>query len=224
MGRSDEAADALEKPEHLVKVAPFYLDITETTNEQYAKFLAASNYPVPATWKNDRFPENEAQLPVTGVSWEDASAYAAWAGKRLPTEEEWEFAARGTDGRMYPWGAQPQPGLSNIDDTGSKKTRPVRIGSYPDGKSPFGILDMSGNVWEWTSSDLTAYPGGTPPELPEGYGRLKIIRGGSFSVPPARATTTFRRGWPATSNDFPAGTKADYSQTGFRCAQNAPQQ
>jgi serine/threonine-protein kinase len=230
MGRNDESADVLEKPEHVVTVLPFYLDINETTNEQYEKFVTANNYPPPSLWKTGKYPEAEAQFPVTGVSWEDASAYAAWAGKRLPTEAEWEFAARGTDGRLYPWGTPAQgstpaqAGLSNINEGGNKRTAPVKVGSYPEGKSPFGILDMSGNVWEWTSDDLAAYPGGAAQPLPEGYGRLKIIRGGSYSVPPERATTTFRRGWPASTNDIPKGAKIDYQQTGIRCAQDAPGQ
>src|SRR5688572_1012757 len=113
MGRDD--GDEYERPAHLVTVKPFFIDLNEVTNEDYEKFVKEKGYQPPASWKTGTYPEGAGRLPVTGVNWEDANAYAAWAGKRLPTEEEWEFAARGADGRTYPWGNEWQPGQANAD-------------------------------------------------------------------------------------------------------------
>jgi formylglycine-generating enzyme required for sulfatase activity len=115
-----------------------------------------------------------------------------------------------------------QPGFSNVAEPGGSKKKLAPVGSFAQGVSPFKVLDMSGNAWEWTASELKAYPGGTLPPQQEGYQNLKVIRGGSYAVPPERATATYRRGWPASRQDWPDGQKPDYSQTGFRCAQDAP--
>ncbi len=221
LGRND-GTDEYDRPSSQATVKAFFMDITEVTNEQYQKFVDENNATPPPSWKDQKFLAGTEKLPVTEVSWEDATAYAGWAGKRLPTEEEWEFAARGPDNRLYPWGMEWQPGFSNVTepDGGKKKLAPV--GSFAQGVSPFKVLDLSGNAWEWTASELKAYPGGTLPVQPEGYRNLKVIRGGSYDVPPERATATFRRGWPASRQDWPEGKKPDYSQTGFRCVQDAP--
>lgn len=217
VGRED--GDEYERPAHLASISPFYLDKTEVTNADYKKFVEATSHGAPAGWQASTFPEGTEQYPVTGVTWEDATAYAAWAHKRLPTEEEWEFAARGTDGRRYPWGFEWRTGLADVAVSKTDKRQLVAVGQYPKGASPFGALDMSGNAWEWTASDFAAYPGGTVPEMTE-YSHLKVIRGGSYAGPPERASATARRGWPAGPNDWPASAKSDYSQTGFRCAQD----
>ncbi|MGB9871172.1 MAG: SUMF1/EgtB/PvdO family nonheme iron enzyme [Anaerolineae bacterium] len=132
------------------------------TNAQYARFLQANPwYPVPYVdeeWARPynwdpvtrTYPEGKANHPVVLVSWEDAQAYCAWAGVRLPTEEEWERAARGEDGRAYPWGASFDPTRANVRESGIGSTTPVGI--YPEGASPYGLLDCAGNVWEWTST------------------------------------------------------------------------
>ena len=99
MGR-DDAEESDERPAHSVTVKPFFMDLTEVTNEQYQKFVAENNYPPPPSWPDGNLPPGSEKLPVTDVTWEDARTYASWSGKRLPTEEEWEFAARGTDGRI----------------------------------------------------------------------------------------------------------------------------
>jgi serine/threonine-protein kinase len=220
-----DSGDDYERPATPVTVKPFFIDLTEVTTEAYLKFIEAASYAPPPSWKEGKPAAGTEKLPVTDVSWEDSNAYAAWAGKRLPTEEEWEFAARGTDNRLYPWGMEWQPGLANVTEQSSEKRKLVAVGSLAQGASPFGVFDLSGNAWEWTASDLKAYPGGTL-KVPPGYEdtRLKIIRGGSFAVPGERATATVRRGWPASREEWPAGanTSPDYSQTGFRCVRDVP--
>jgi formylglycine-generating enzyme required for sulfatase activity len=207
MGR-DNGVDEAERPEHQVKVEPFFIDTYEVTNEDYQKFVRATGHRAPMTWQKGTFPSDGQSKPVTGVSWDDANSYAQWAGKRLPTEEQWEFAARGTDGRIYPWGNSWQQDSANAA-AASKGT--TEVGSYK-GTSTFGVFDMIGNAWEWTASDFRAYPGGRlPASVPSG--ELKVIRGGSYESTRAYATTTYRTGWPAR------GAKT-YDQTGFRCVKD----
>jgi formylglycine-generating enzyme required for sulfatase activity len=209
MGR-DKGKDEAERPAHQVKVGSFYIDIYEVTNEDYEKFVQATGHHAPTTWSNGRYPTNASRRPVTGVTWDDANAYAKWAKKRLPTEAEWEFAARGTDRRVYPWGNDWQPGSANANGASQGM---ADVGFYK-GTSPFGAFDMIGNAWEWTASDLRAYPGGSlPPNLPGG--NLKVIRGGSYESTKEYATTTYRTGWPARG-------AATYAQTGFRCVSDIP--
>ena len=191
MGRND--GDEYERPAHAVSVKAFYLGAHEVTCEQYAKFVTETGYAPPPTWPGGRYDPAGARLPVTGVSWADAQAYARWAGLRLPTEDEWEFAARGTDGRLYPWGNGWQPNAANAAQ--SSAGRMVAVGSFTSGASPFGALDMVGNAWEWTSSSLKAYPGGRLPE--QSAGDLMDIRGNYWNGKATQATATFRRGSPA---------------------------
>ena len=206
MGRKE--GDEAERPEHGVTVKPFFIDTYEVTNEDYEKFVEATSHRPPTSWKNGSFPSGTARKPVTGVMWDDANAYAKWAGKRLPTEEEWEFAARGTDGRIYPWGNDWQQGLANAN---SANQTMADVGAYK-GTSPFGAYDMVGNAWEWTASNFRAYPGGRLPANQPG-GELKVIRGGSYESTKEFATTTYRTGWLAR------GART-CDQTGFRCAQD----
>lgn len=220
LGRND--GDDIDTPAHPASVKAFFIDQTEVTNEQYKLFVDATNHTPPPYWKGKSFPEGQDRMPVTEVTWEDATEYARWANKRLPTEEEWEFAARGTDGRLYPWGTEFQAGVANLRDAAADPKSIANVsqaGSYPQGNSPFGIQDMIGNVWEWTSTTMAAYPGGKV-QNQEGYKNLKVIRGGSWKTDPKQATATFRRGWPAGKGDWPAGISPDYSSTGFRCVQD----
>lgn len=212
MGRDD--GDNYERPAHEVKVAPFYIDQLEVTCEQYQRFVEEKHHKAPPGWRAGTYPQGWAKLPVTGVSWKDAGAYAEWLGKRLPTEAEWEFAARGTDGRRYPWGRDWDPKGANAE--GSGPGRPTEVGLHPQGASPFEVQDMAGNVWEWTADSIHSYEGGNIPEdkfSPDAKNRLKVIRGGCYLSDARSANGTYRRGWPATG--------ADYTQTGFRCAKDA---
>jgi len=207
----DEAGDEYERPAHTVTVESFFLDETEVTREAYATFLAATGRKAPSGWRDRVPPEGTSKYPVTGVTWDDADAYAKWAGKRLPTEAEWEYAARGTDGRQYAWGDDWKSEHANAFT--SSASRLTDVGSYPEGRSPFGALDMCGNAWEWTASRLEPYPNGklpTPPAKNE-----MIIRGGCWKSDGSQATTTYRWGWLARG-------ARDYSDTGFRCAKDGP--
>jgi eukaryotic-like serine/threonine-protein kinase len=211
MGRDN--GDEAERPAHQVKVKPFFMDLTEVTIEDYLAFMRATGRRIS---KDFYVPGSQTEkLPITGVAWNDANEYAKWADKRLPTEEEWEFAARGTDGRLYPWGNRSwTPVVANVNNAQGHLTN---VGVH-EGKSPFGLSDMIGNAWEWTASDFRTYPGGSiPRDLPSGD--LKVIRGGSYDSDLNTATATYRRGYPARGN-------YDYSKTGFRCAKDltsAPQ-
>lgn len=206
MGRDDGKSDA-EKPAHKVSVLPFFIDIYETTNEQYAEFIKAAKYQPPTEWKNNSYPEKQEKFPVVGVNWEDASAFCKNAGKRLPTEEEWEFAARGTNNYLYPWGNDWKQSNANIDTQSF-----AEVGKYK-AVSPFGIYDMVGNAWEWTASDFKAYPNGKLPQVFVGKTNLKTIRGGSFKETKDFATATNRVGWATTG-------AVNYERTGFRCVKD----
>jgi formylglycine-generating enzyme required for sulfatase activity len=205
MGSNDRGLE-FARPEHPVSVNAFFMDINEVTNEEYKRFVDAVGQSIPSGWKDKSFPKGRAKYPVTGITWKDADAYAQWLGKRLPTEEEWEFAARGTDGRLYPWGNYWDPNLANAGGRGG--LREVGTG----GTSPYGLFDMVGNAWEWTSSDAKAYPGGAD------FGKsplvLKIIRGGSSDSGPDEATT-IQRGYYGAEHE-----KDGYGSTTIRCARS----
>ncbi|TES92597.1 MAG: formylglycine-generating enzyme family protein [Candidatus Cloacimonadota bacterium] len=191
MGSNDGDDD--EKPVHTVYLDEYYICKYEVTNSQYNKFCDATgrNYPDDPKFEgmSDYF-TNYPDYPVVKVSWNDAVAYCRWAGLRLPTEAEWEKAARGTDSRKYPWGnskpdaggtyrANYDPGEDEVD--GYKYTSP--FGSFPDGISPYGCYDMAGNVWEWCSDWYGEhYYRDSPERNPEGpsSGKYRVIRGVSL--------------------------------------------
>ncbi|MDX6443909.1 MAG: serine/threonine protein kinase, bacterial [Blastocatellia bacterium] len=207
----NDLGDEFEKPAHQVTLKAFFIDKNEVTCSEYEKFIKATNHRPPNNWSSAACPATGINNPVTGVDWYDATAYAQWTGKRLPTEEEWELAARGTDKRIYPWGNDWRANAANAG--AGKQGGVVDVGSYPAGKSPSGALDMIGNAWEWTSSDFKAYPGGHISDKPSG--ELKVIRGGYWGSSAPKATTTFRRGWDARD------AQLGYKNTGFRCAKDS---
>jgi formylglycine-generating enzyme required for sulfatase activity len=208
MGRNGD--DEYERPAHQVTLKHFFIDIYEVTNEEYAKFVRAKKYRPPPTWPRGGYPPGNAHKPVTGVTWDDASAYAQWAGKRLPTEEEWEYAARGTDARLYPWGDDWRAGLANA---GGILGELAIVGSYK-GMSPFGAFDMAGNAWEWTADTLEPYKGGQLPAEEASGDMKKVVRGGNFKSTKEEATTTYRMGL-LREND-----RSGYKTTSFRCVKD----
>ena len=206
MGTEDPAANAYWRPAHTVTVQDFYMDLYEVTNEDYFRFVNQKGYTPPSHWKEGTYPKGEAKLPVYNVSWSDAKAYAEWAGKRLPREAEWEYAARGKDNLVYPWGNEWYDELSNSGEDSYRK--PVAVGSFPRGASPFGVFDMAGNVAEWVADDFTLYEGSTAKPLPG----FKAYRGGSYIFPKDQLRTFVR--W----SEVPT---AKLPYVGFRCAKDA---
>jgi serine/threonine-protein kinase len=204
---SDEG-DAFSRPAHFVSVKQFYIDATEVTNEAYFEFVKATDHAAPQSWIKGEFPAGKEKFPVTGVSWYDALEFAAWSGKRLPTEAEWEFAARGTEDRIYPWGDEWNIASANV---GTPKGAIREAGSGT--ASPFGIYDMAGNVWEWTASDAKSYPGGK--QIPWSRLKLKVIRGGNFQSDSRTASSAFRGFYGAIG-------EKEYGSTGFRCVKDLP--
>jgi len=154
--KKDKKADDDEQPQHTLYLPDYYLAKTPVTNAQYAAFVQATGHEPPEHWKQKKPPSGKQEHPVVNVRWHDAVAYCQWLTEksirtyRLPTEAEWEKAARGTDGRIYPWGNQWDEKLCNTSEGGKGGTTPV--GAYPDGASPYGLLDMAGNVWEWCAT------------------------------------------------------------------------
>lgn len=244
-----DAGDEAEKPVHSVVLPAFWIDQTEVTNAMFKAFVQANHYQTEAErigmayfldlnlkswqriagvdWQHPQGPGSSLDgfgaHPVVDVSWNDAVAYCAWVGGRLPGEAEWEKAARGTDGRSYPWGeTAPNGNLLNFADVnldvdwadkslddGNQLTAPVR--SYSDGASPYGALNMAGNVWEWVNDWYDVYPGGDAASSPDFGVTYRVLRGGSWDYQVSYARSAYRlRGTP-----YDAG-----SNIGFRCARS----
>lgn len=255
---SDSSIYASERPVHTVFLDPYWIDQTEVTNAMFETFITQTGYQTDAEkigssyvfnpgsrksmqgadWRHPQGPDssltNLSEHPVVHVSWNDAQAYCEWAGRRLPTEAEWEKAARGTDARVYPWGNQPPAGnLLNLGDAslaeivdpavvpagvnwpdrsiddGYQFTAPV--GSFPAGASPYGALDMAGNVWEWVNDWAgEAYYQSSPSSNPGGpdSGEYRVMRGGSWYDDKDGQRAAYR-GW--------AGPEDTDITLGFRC-------
>jgi formylglycine-generating enzyme required for sulfatase activity len=165
-----------ERPVRKVHLKGFYIDKYEVTNSEYKRFADATRYNSPVNWDGKNYPEGKGDHPVNNITWYDAHSYCNWAGKRLPTETEWEKAARGPDGTIYPWGDEYDKKMANLD-TG--ETKPV--GSYKKDKSYYGVYDMGGNVMEWVDSWYGPYPGNTA-DIKDYGEKHKVLRGGSGSV------------------------------------------
>jgi iron(II)-dependent oxidoreductase len=209
MGSDNGAED--EAPAHQVDLPAFEIDKFEVTNADFAQFVKAAGYQTDAekekrtkNWQS--VAEGKDNHPVVFVSWNDATAYCQWIGKRLPTEAEWEKAARGTDGRTYPWGNEWDPSKVNAKETGLRGT--AVVGSFGAGASPYGVEDMAGNVWEWTADWYEAYPGSTYKS--DYFGQeFKVLRGGAWFETADFVRTTVRNANSQTAaND----------DIGFRCA------
>ncbi len=202
-----DTGDQKSKPRHVVKVEDFFIDIHEVTNQQYYDFVQKTGYKPPPHWTNRKFLPGTAQLPIVNVSWFDATEYAKWLGKRLPSEEEWEYAARGEKDNLYPWGEGWSDHYANLRETA--KGAPVVVGSFAEGKSWCGANDLVGNASEWVSNFFKPYLGGTSAYNLD----VRIYRGGSFKNSKDELLTTLR------NYDAPASKQMEL---GFRCAKDAP--
>jgi len=205
--------DADEQPVRRIYVDAFSMDRYQVSVGQYAKFLEATSQSAPPDWSIMNKSRHQNR-PVVNVDWADADAYCTWAGKRLPTEAEWEKAARGTDGRIYPWGNELPTGLraNSKKEKWSDHWALTPVGMYEEGRSPYGIYDMAGNVWEWVSDWYDPdYYTSSPSKNPRGplRGASKVIRGGSWGSGPKDLRSTDR------DTHVPSARGLG---TGFRCA------
>ena len=231
MGTDSERTDIQNRPAHKVHLKAYLIDKYPTTNIQYAKYISQTQYRPPLDWKNGKMPDNKMLHPVTMVSWYDAKSYCEFNGKRLPTEAEWEKAARGPNGNRWPWGDKMSTNQLNTYYNVGATTAVTR---YESGKSYYGAFDMAGNVSEWTASEFLPYEGSTAPralfaaktlvaETPQdsamnigGFVELKdrvfrVRRGGSWKSDPF-STSSYHRNYsmPHYASDF----------FGFRCVKD----
>ncbi len=247
MGSDSGRAD--EKPEHSVYLDAFAIDCFEVTNAQFYPFVRTTNRLPPPYWSGQDYPTGQADYPVVGVPWDDADAYCRWVGKRLPTEAEWEKAARGLDGRTYPWGNVWDPSRANVyvlygslNASGPAalsvwdqawdflRTTPLQpdlpalkpVGSYPQGQSPFGLMDMVGNASEWVADwynwgDYSGLPSSNPLGMGPPWNRS--VRGSPWYDPVGTAA------WVQTMSRVSARSSSHESRDpriGFRCARSIP--
>ena len=206
--------------EHLMHINSFYLDRYPVTNEQFRRFLDAAHYHPQddqnflKAWHNGTYPQGWGNKPVTWVSLEDARAYAKWAGKRLPHEWEWQYAAQGGDeSRVYPWGNTWSPASVPSLDTGRMLTQPADVDAHPQGASPFGVMDMIGNVWQWTD------------EFEDEHTRAAVLRGGSYYQPQG-SIWYFPQAYRNDQHSKLLLMAPSYDRSGtvgFRCARDAAQ-
>ena len=178
MGSDLERTPPLEVPEHTVDVPSYYIDVYEVTHGEWIRFLTESDYEPKGDWRRF-YSIGKEDFPVGNITWEDAKTYCEAAGKRLPTEAEWEKAARGTDGLKYPWG-EVWESKANTEENGTRNN--IEVGEMPEDKSPFGIYDMMGNAQEWTANELEPYPD-NPGRRDESFRRdFMAVRGGSYAM------------------------------------------
>jgi formylglycine-generating enzyme required for sulfatase activity len=208
-------AEVDEWPQHRLWLDDYYIDVHEVTNAQYKVFLDSTRVEAPHRWVNGNYGIGEDGLPVVSISWDEAAAYARFVGKRLPTEAEWEKAARGADGRRFPWGNDFDGDYANNGD------RLMPIMSFPLGESPYGCYDMAGNAAEWVDGWYAAYPRGDgdvlPADIPDRQESFRtdrrVYRGGSWN-----SFGKFLR----CANRESTGENRKWAYIGFRCAMDAP--
>ena len=195
MGGREEDSPRNERPAHTVYLSAYYISRFPVTNQDYREFVMCTGHRPPIHWQRGTFPTGLGQHPVVNVSWQDARAYSEWAGARLPTEAEWEKAARGTDERPYPWGSRFVEGeRCNANNMIGTTTA---VNEYPDGRSPYGVWDMAGNVYEWCADyydeEYYKVSPASNPKGPDG-GQERVIRGGSYQETRAVVRVTHRAG------------------------------
>lgn len=197
-----------ERPVRTVFLGAYYIDRNEVTNAQYQAYVEAARAQAPAHWKNNKPPKGQENYPVIGVSVAEAEAYAKWAGKRLPTADEWEKAARGPTGRRFPWGDEFDP--AKCVALGAERGFAMPVGSCKAGASPYGCFDMAGNVLEWTA---TIVPGSVTDSTGQQRAReFRILKGGSFLYPGDKLRS---------SNVFVDDPELNFVDVGFRCGRDA---
>jgi formylglycine-generating enzyme required for sulfatase activity/serine/threonine protein kinase len=216
MGRNNGSPQ--ETPAHQVSVKPFFMDKTEVTNAEYAEFVRDTHHASPEDWNGTKPPYGTEKWPVLNVSLSDVQAFAEWRSKRdnvtyrLPTEEEWEYAARnGEQNDLYPWGKDWKDNVAVL-----KEATPTKVGSHPEGNNRWGISDLVGNVWEWTSSKVSAYPGNSNP-IPAATREWQTIRGAGFDRNPKdkdNPVSACMRAFVSPQTKAP--------QLGFRLVRSAP--
>ena len=203
--------------QHMMHIKSFYIDKYPVTNAEFKTFLESTRYHPRddhnflRDWKNGAYPEGWGSKPVVWVSIEDARAYASWAGKRLPHEWEWQYAAQGPDGRTYPWGNQWNPAAVPAPDKRRDMGAPASVDAHPEGASPFGVMDLVGNVWQWTD------------EFVDEHTRAGILKGGNFYQPQG-SLWYFPQAYKLTEHGkylLMAPSKDRSGTLGFRCVREA---
>jgi len=203
----DTLTDAV--PSHAVTLPAYYIDRLEVSNRSYREFCARTGHPRPAPPSWETGYTQQEDYPVVNVGRDDAAAFCRFAGKRLPSEEEWEKSARGSGEPVLLWGNWTLAGLANLKGSGPE--RPSAVGSFPADISPFGVLDLAGNVQEWVAGDYKSYRGAARPKNFQG-----IVRGGGFRTPARQLSPSSRESLPLASAD------AQLESVGFRCVADPP--
>ncbi len=203
----------LEGPPRTIDLHAFWIDRYPVTCAQYQAFVEATGHPAPPDWPDRRPVPGRENHPVERVSWHAARAYAEWTRKRLPTEAEWEKAARGADGRRFPWGDEfNEAHCIAWDHAMVLGVTTVPVISHPTGASPYGVEQLAGNVEEWVEDELRPYPGSSH-DSPSAAGGLRVVRGGSWFYTQEHTRCAYRRGLPPAFDGW-----SQAGGPGFRCA------